>query len=152
MPYTSSDMALPSAVDGEEFARADLRFVDIDHSGASFEGRVYLNHPEAGLQTPKDEAHGYVGSLYIFGHPHCWGDAGHCALPPGPLHGFDSRSPHHLVPQIHELEVTGPVRALIAGGATSATVTVVPVIREDSELQLDDSQLHFSELQLVSYE
>ena len=151
MPYTSAELALPIS-DGTDFYRVDLRFLDVDHSGESFEGRVFFNNPGAGIGTPLDASDGYAGSLYVFAHPHCWGDEGHCSVPPGPLHGFDDRAPHHLVPQIHELEVTDTVRALIAAGARTASATVLPIVRRDGEEQLDEAQLRFSELQLVSYE
>lgn len=152
MPYTSTPLPLPVPANGVDFVRVDLRFVDVDQSGESFEGRVFLNQPDAGLGTPRDLEHGYVGSIYVFGHPHCWGDEGHCSLPPGPLHGFDSRRPHHLVPQIHELEITATAKALLSGDAGSVTATVVPIVRHQGGLRVDESQLRFASLQLVSYE
>jgi hypothetical protein len=152
MPYTSEPIALPSDANGVPFKRVDLRFIDVDHGGDSFEGRIFFNQPDASLRTAKSGAAGYAGSLYVFGHPHCWGDAGHCDLPPGPLHGFDHRYPHHLVPQIHEVEVTEAVRALVAAGISEVTVTVVPVVRRGGRRRVDERQLRFSELRLVSYD
>jgi hypothetical protein len=37
----------PIAVDAldRDFTRADIQFLGLDHSGASFEGRVFLNNP-----------------------------------------------------------------------------------------------------------
>lgn len=152
MPYTSAELQLPRDENGREFARADLRFLGVDHSGESYEGRIFLNNPAAGLDTPADGEHGYVGSIYIFGHGHCWGDEGHCAVPPGPLHGFDDRDPHHLVPEIHEVDITTAVRRLVAAETPTATVTVVPIVRRGGNRELDDQQLGFSELQLVTYD
>jgi tyrosinase len=152
MPYTSQELELPRDQNEIPFARADLRFLGVDHSGESYEGRIFLNNPEAGLETPADDEHGYAGSIYIFGHGHCWGDEGHCAVPPGPLHGFDHRDPHHLVPELHEVEVTGAVRRLIQSDTKLATVTVVPIVRRGGTPEVDDTQLQFSELQLVTYD
>lgn len=152
MPYTSADLQLPRDENGVEFARADLRFLGVDHSGESYEGRIFLNNRAANLETPADGEHGYAGSIYIFGHGHCWGDEGHCSVPPGPLHGFDDRDPHHLVPEIHEVDITDSVRRLVGAGTATATVTVVPIVRRGGAPQIDDEQLSFSELQLVTYD
>jgi hypothetical protein len=152
MPYTSLPLPLPPDANGVPFTRADLRFIDVAHGGESFEGRIFLNNPEASLRTPTTIEAGYAGSLYVFGHPHCWGDDGHCMVTPGPLHGFDDRYPHHLVPQLHEVDVTDAIRALIARGTTEITVTVLPVIRRAGRRRLDDTQLRFVQLELASYD
>lgn len=152
MPYASAVLQLPRDENGIDFARADLRFLGVDHSRESYEGRIFLNNPGANLGTPADDEHGYAGSIYIFGHGHCWGDVGHCSVPPGPLHGFDNRDPHHLVREIHEVDVTCAIRRLVAGGTLNATVTVVPIVRRGGAPEVDDEQLDFSELQLVTYD
>ena len=152
MPYTSKPLPLPTDPNGVQFRRVDLRFLDVAHNGESFEGRIFFNNSEAGIRTPLNIESGYGGSLYVFGHPHCWGDAGHCELTPGPLHGFDDRYPHHLVPQLHEVEVSEPVRTLLEKGTTEVTVTVVPIVRRGGRRRIDDMQLRFSQMQLVSYD
>jgi hypothetical protein len=50
------------------FDRADIEIHGIDQSGASFEGRVFLNNPEATLATPLSPEHGYAGSFHVFGY------------------------------------------------------------------------------------
>jgi hypothetical protein len=50
------------------FDRADIEVHGIDQSGASFEGRVFLNNPEATLETPLTPQHGYAGSFHVFGY------------------------------------------------------------------------------------
>lgn len=152
MSYTSAELQLPQDENGIKFARADLRFLGVDHGGESYEGRIFLNNPGAALDTPADDQHGYAGSIYIFGHGHCWGDEGHCSVPPGPLHGFDDRDPHHLVPEIHEVDVTRAMRRLVDAETRTATVTVVPIVRRGGTPELDDQQLEFAELQLVTYD
>src|SRR6266480_3079079 len=55
-----------------EYVRADLEFIGVDHSGASYEGRVYLNNANADANTQPTEMNGYAGSFYIFGHGGCF--------------------------------------------------------------------------------
>lgn len=150
--YTSKALPLPLHENGTPFQRVDLEFHDVDHSAASYEGRVFLNNADAGLDTARVPAAGYAGSLYIFGHAHCWGDAGHCDPPPGPLHGFDSRPPHHLIPQRHVLEVTETIRLLSEGRARKFSVTVIPVVREKGVERIDHALFEFDRLTLVTYD
>ena len=104
--------------------RADLLFYGLDHSGDSFEGRVFLKAPrnldrDAGRDHPA-----YVGSFFIFGHGGCFGDVGHCDIP-SERDPFDLRPPHQLEPAIRILTVTDAVRRLIEAGRDKAAVTVV---------------------------
>ncbi len=149
-PYQAR-LALPRHEDGTPFVRVDLRFLEVAHD-ASFEGRIFFNQPDAGLRTPTRIERGYAGSLYVFGHPHCWGDAGHCSAPSGPLHGYDDRLPHHLVPQLHVVEVTDIVRRLLEARAKVATVTVLPLVRRKGRRRIVNELLRFSRLELVSYD
>jgi hypothetical protein len=137
---------------GGAFARADLRFLDLDHSSESYEGRIFFNRPDADLKTATRPEEGYAGSLYVFGHPHCWGDEGHCAVPPGPLHGYDHRVPHHLVPQVHVVQVTDAVRGLLEQKVTAATVSVLPIVRRGRRRRIAEDLLRFSRLELVTYD
>jgi hypothetical protein len=50
------------------FDRADIEIHGIDQSGASFEGRVFLNNPDATLHTPLTAEQGYAGSFHVFGY------------------------------------------------------------------------------------
>jgi len=152
MPYTSKRIALPLHDNGVPFARADLQFHQVAHGGVSFEGRVFLNNPKASLATPREPGDGYAGSIYIFGHPHCWGDPGHCAVPPGRLHGYDDRRSHHLLGQLHLLEVTDLMRTLVEGRSKTFTVTVLPVVRTGKKYKIDEQALRFEHLSLVTYD
>ena len=78
--YVSDPIPMPSSDDAEDaadFSRADLEFHGVDHSGSSFEARVFFNNPDADETTPRQEDSGYVGAFYIFGHGGCFGDIGH---------------------------------------------------------------------------
>jgi hypothetical protein len=148
--YRSQKITLP-VESGAAFTRADLRFIGLDHSGESYEGRIFFNRPDADLKTPTRAEEGYAGSLYVFGHPHCWGDSGHCAVPPGPLHGYDDRAPHHLVPQLHVVRVTSAVRGLLERESKTVIVSVLPVVRKGRRRRIQEDLLRFSRLELVTY-
>ena len=110
---------------GEAFSRADLIFYGVDHSGPSYEARVFLNNPErASRDTPRDPAAGYAGSFTVFGHGGCFGDDGHCDVPSGP-DAFDLRPPHPLTPYTRTLIL--PREAVEALSGDSVTVTLVAV-------------------------
>ena len=146
--YVSPPIAIPKR--GTAYRRADLHFYGVDHSGSSFEARVFLNHPDADAATPREAGAGYAGSFYIFGHGGCFGDAGHCDVPPGPRRPYDRRLPHQLTPQHKLVVITEALRRLEQGGATAMTVTVVPA-PSDSPVSADERLLRFQQLSLLLY-
>jgi|tagenome__1003787_1003787.scaffolds.fasta_scaffold20814402_2 hypothetical protein len=150
--YTSKRLPLPRHESGVPLQRADLEFIGVRHDGPSYEGRIFLNAPEAGDRTPADPAEGFAGSFFIFGHTHCWGDPGHCDVPPGPLHSYDYRPPHQLVPHRMVVEVTDAIQTLLEGRARSFTVTVVPLVWDEGEQKEAKSALAFERLSLVTYD
>jgi tyrosinase len=104
--------------------RADIEFHGVDHAGASYEGRVFLNNPEANEETKKDDP-SYAGSYHVFGHGGCLGDPGHCEVKP--RRRYDPRPAHPLSKAKKVLIATGVVkRAVEADGEVS--VTVVPIV------------------------
>jgi hypothetical protein len=66
--YVSAPLPLPVQLEETDFERADLVFYGVEHSGPSYEGRVFLDAPDADGNTPLDSASGYAGSFYVFGH------------------------------------------------------------------------------------
>src|SRR4051794_7035606 len=58
--HTSDSIALPSLAGVE---RVELVFGGVEQAGPSFEGRVFLNNPDAAETTDR----GYVGSFYVYG-------------------------------------------------------------------------------------
>lgn len=153
--YDSPDpIRLPPAVDGQRrYYRADLDFHEVDHSGLSYEGRVFLNNPDADAATATDDS-SYAGSFFIFGHWGCVGDDhGHCAVPEGPLHAFDRRQPPQLLPIKQTVDVTEALTRLVEEPEVDeVTVHVVPIA---APLYPDDDTsdlLHFSRLSLVTYD
>lgn len=111
------------------YKRADLHMSGVDHSGPSYEGRVFLNHPDADENTPLTVEAGYAGSFHVFGHGGCYGDEGHCEVPAkrGP---YDRRPPHPLLPEDHHITITDSLRRVEQAGMTELVVTVVPVVRD----------------------
>ena len=146
--FVSKTIELPPAVADGAYARADLIFYGVDHSLASYEGRVYINRPRADATTGREDL-AYAGSFHIFGHGGCFGDAGHCDVPTGPRDPFDRRPAHQLTPATKVVIVTDALKRILASATskTQITVTVVAVApgKESSEY------LQFDQLRLVTY-
>jgi hypothetical protein len=143
------------ALSPDEFSRADLEFRGVDHSGVSFEARVYLDNPEAGADTPRTEDAGYAGSFWVFGHGGCFGESGHCDVPEGPRSPFDRRLPHQLTLQFRTVVITDAFRRVLqAGDGSTFTATVVPVVRDNpaSLVRDADDPLQFESVSLITYE
>jgi hypothetical protein len=124
MPVTV-EIELPPGT--AQMTRADLTFYGLDHSGPSYEARVFLDLPSADETTPLDDPH-LAGSFAVFGHGGCFGEDGHCDVRPA-VTTFDRRPPHQLVPAVRVLTCTDAIERLIAEGGTVVSVTVVAVVR-----------------------
>jgi tyrosinase len=132
-----------------EFKRADIRFHGVDHSGPTYEGRIFLNNPQADEHTPTTPDQGYAGSFYIFGHGGCFGDEGHCEVP-AERRAFDYRPPHPLTPIDKVVTVTDALKRALRQGP-NVHVTVVPVIMSTTEQCDDEHPLHFDNFEIVTY-
>jgi hypothetical protein len=108
-----------------DFYRADLELYGIDHSGPSYEGRVFLNNTEADQNTPMDKKNGYAGSYHIFGHGGCFGDLGHCDV--RPRRPYDHRAQHPLTPAFKSIVITDVFNRIIKT-TNEIVVTIVPII------------------------
>jgi tyrosinase len=113
--------------DHPPFTRADVVFSDVDHSGGSYEVRLFLNNPGADGGTARDEAARYAGRFHVFGHGGCYGDAGHCDVPAPSADPTDLRPAHPLTPLTTYVTVTAALERLLAGGAALESVTLVPL-------------------------
>ena len=149
--YVSQPIALGANVLSCEFYRADLEFVKVDHSGCSYEGRVFLNNADADENTETGIQQGYAGSYHIFGHGQCYGDEGHCSDLRRGTRVYDKR-PHHPLTSVNiAVTITDTLKAVITD-SQELTVTVVPVIRaEDDELDMENV-LKFDKFKLLVYE
>lgn len=146
---TPRPFSVPTRDGRAAFARADLRFLGVAHRGESYEGRVYLDNPEATPATGQDADAGYAGSFYVFGHGPCFGDEGHCEAPPGPLHPFDHREPHALHPKLFAVSITDALKDAVASGRSEVGVTVVPTNGRDEPA---GDLLSFDRVGLVTYD
>jgi tyrosinase len=146
--YTSETLDV-SALDSH-VTRADIEFHNVDHAGASYEGRVYLNKPDADESTGYDDP-SYAGSYHIFGHGGCLGDVGHCDVKP--RRDYDPRPEHQLSPAKKVVIATDAVVRAIDQG-DQVTVTVVPVVEPlpyDADPKYTEDPLHVGYVKIVTY-
>ena len=150
---TSEPLELPELEDVDELSRADLVFYGVDHSGPSYEARVFLNNPKADADTERLPEHGYAGAYTVFGHNGCYGDDGHCLPDQRHRDEFDVRAPHPLRPLTVTVIATEAVRrALVAPEVRELTVTVVPVVPDDGLPKSGQDPLRFDYVRLLTYE
>jgi hypothetical protein len=133
----------------QQFSRADIEFHGVDHSGVSYEGRVFLNNAAADETTELTLENGYAGSFHIFGHGGCFGELGHCDVRPRRL--FDPRPDHPLVPARKVVIATAALRrALTQEGGLS--VSVVPIIRSVTvKTGTPEDVVWFERVKIVTY-
>jgi tyrosinase len=122
-PKYRSDPIYVGALDPDA-TRCDIEFHDVDHAGASYEGRVYLDNPDADENTGYEDP-SYAGSYHIFGHGGCLGDEGHCDVKE--RRRYDPRPAHPLTPAKKVVIATDAVNKAIASDK-AVSVTVVPII------------------------
>lgn len=147
--YDSTPVPLSPGVRAGEFSGGQLIFYEVDHSGDSFEARVFVNNPDAAIDTPREPEHGYAGSFVIFGHGGCVGDEGHCDVPVKAKDPFDSRALHALTPQTKTVDVGEALRRVHSDG-DSIVVTVLAILAGPEKVELADV-LEFSAMRLVTY-
>ena len=147
MKSTSPEIAVKDL--GDQYSRADIEFEGVDHSGSTYEARVYLNNGDAGPDTEPTPENGYAGSYYVFGHGGCYGDQGHCdVVPRGP---YDPRRPHGLSPTRKVVIATDAVRRAAATG-DALTITVVPVLMSITDKVPEDEVIpRFQLASVITY-
>ena len=144
-----STTPLPISKVPREFVRADLEFIGVDHSGASFEARVFVNNPNAEVNTPPAESYGFAGCFNVFGHGGCFGDVGHCDVPEK-KDNFDLRPSHPLLPMKKVVIATSAIRKALSQNA-DINVTVVPIIKSWTEKTEFNDVLKFDHINLITY-
>jgi hypothetical protein len=136
--YTSRKIHLNRENLERDFYRADLTLSGVHMNVPTYEGRVFINNTKANSDTPMDLEHGYVGSYSIFGHPDCFGDAGHCDIRPQRFK-FDV-IPYRLAPENIAITITEKLKS-IAKQTEDFTVTICPIvsppIEEDGMEKID---------------
>jgi tyrosinase len=144
--FTSETIGLDGLT--REFSRADIEFHGVDHAGASYEGRVFLDNPSADETTPKSLEAGYAGSFHIFGHGGCFGDEGHCDVKP--RRRYDPRAAHQLSPAKKVVIATEAVRRAVQD-RQETTITVVPVVTSLTPKSGREDVLKFDRVAIVAY-
>lgn len=103
-----------------DFDRADVEIHGLEQAGSSFEGRIFLNNPNADLHTPLSHEQGYAGSFHVYGY----------GIWPGDLEKDRSEiaaeSESVRAPIQKTVIATKAIRAAAAQGK-DVTVTIVPV-------------------------
>jgi tyrosinase len=130
--------------------RYDIEFHDVDHSGASYEGRVYLDNPDADENTGYDDP-SYAGSYHIFGHGGCLLDEGHCEVKP--RRKYDPRPAHPLTKAKKVVRADEAVQRAITDDK-KATVTVVPIIEPlpyDVDPKYTEDPVDIGYIRIISY-
>jgi tyrosinase len=145
--YISGNLALGPL--GTTFSRADLVFEGLDHSGVSYEGRVFLNNEGADQNTPKTARNGYAGSFHIFGHGGCFGDVGHCDVR-GLPRPYDPRPAHPLTPARKVVIATEAIRQAVKRGKP-VKVTIVPIVRAGTHRCDYENVIKFDRISVVTY-
>ena len=120
--YTAAPVPVPSRT-----ARAaELVFRGIEQAGPSFEGRVFLNHPDADETTPRTVEMGYGGSFHVY----AYGEAAPPAIAEakrsgaaGPVAPIEKRVP---------VDETALRAALRDSDELTVTVVAVPTEPDDS--------------------
>lgn len=133
---------------GDKFYRVDLQFHEIDHSGPSYEGRIFINNPKADENTLKTLKNGYVGSYHIFGHGGCFGDVGHCEVRK-PISPFDYRPSHPLTPAFKRIRITDQIKT-IAKGKKELVITIVPIVSA-SPTEHNEQVVKLERISIISY-
>jgi hypothetical protein len=150
--YVSDPIPLGLEKPGDTFYRIDLEIYGLDHGGASYEGRVFVNNRDANQDTQKSEENGYVGSFYVFAHGGCFGDLGHCDVRMD-KRDYDLRPSHPLTQMFTRLIITEPVRRQIEKGAKEFTFSIVPVVKGGDPTMCDfKNVLKFERLALVTFD
>jgi hypothetical protein len=151
--FVSNPVTVTLTAPDEPFRRADLEFHGVDHSKASFEGRLFINNPDAGPETPTSHE-SYVGSFWVFGHGGCAGDEGHCE-PPAERRPFDFRAEYQLTRVSKRVMVTQKLTALVGQGQ-SFSVRIVPYVRPENAEPLPATLvtdlLQFDQVALLTYQ
>ena len=127
--------------------QVELRFHKVKHPKTSFEIRVFLNQPDANAGTPTENNPHYAGSMYVFGHGECGGDAGHCEPPVAERGVFDLRPPHHLTPMELTLDASDAVSQIAKSGST-ADITVTLVAVDHKGKQIDKPGIDFESMSI----
>jgi hypothetical protein len=120
----------PDEHGGLDAGRADITVSGLDHSGGSYELRVFLNNPSADAGTPPTAGAGYAGSIHVYGYG---------APPPPPATGGEGASATPIR-KTRSIIATDAIRSQpAAGGRVSVTLVAVGVGGTEADVDLDEA-------------
>lgn len=147
--FTSPAIPLYYNQGENDFYKAVIEFYGVDVSGPSYEGRVFLNNPDASESTPMSEISGYIGSYHIFGHNGCFGDEGHCEVQT--RRQYDSRAKSDATPCYKSVDATKVIKRLI-NSKDDVVVTVVPLVVRGGRMGDAKDVIHIDRIRINCYE
>jgi hypothetical protein len=150
--FSSREINLNFNQKENDFYNAVIEFYGVDTTGPSYEGRVFLNNPEANEDTPLNEANGYVGSYHIFGHDGCWGDEGHCEAPI--RSAYDSRLHTSLTPAYKYIDATKAIKKFIKSRSKekNCTITIIPRVGRGQRMSGATDVVRMDRIRINCYE
>ncbi|MGH2770764.1 MAG: hypothetical protein ACRDJF_09630 [Actinomycetota bacterium] len=131
--------------------RADIEIHGVDQAVPSYEGRIFLNNPDADRNSALNETSGYLGSFFVFGKVECWGEAGHCDEPQ--RRPYDRRRPPVMHAKVRITVPEGRLERLIGQASGDPTLSVVAVLpdRKDYQQFSEEDVLKFERLSIIVY-
>lgn len=126
--------------------KVELRLHQVDQPQYSHGMRVFLNQPDATIDTPIQNNPHYAGYISFFGHGDCIGGPGHCDPPPTDRRENDIRGRHHNAPGNIRLDITEAVQRLKADNETLevSIVMIGPDAKEAAPtLRMDGLSINF---------
>ena len=129
--------------------RAEVRLHKVQYStaGGAFI-RVFLNEPDAGVNTPTRGNDHFVTQLATFSGD-CIGGPGHCDAPKEDRRKFDLRPRHRKTPSNFRIDVTDVIAKLAAQGETDFHINLVVLgidgTPKPNALWLDAVSLNFKD-------
>ncbi|MBP6823856.1 MAG: tyrosinase family protein [Acidobacteria bacterium] len=131
----------------KQHRHAEVRLHNVQYSvnGGTFI-RVFLNSPNADVNTPTTGNDRFVGQLQLFSGG-CIGGPGHCDPPPASKRKFDQRPRHRKTPFNIKLDATDTIGKLKAKGETDMHISLVVMDlagrQKSNSLWLDAVSLNF---------
>ncbi len=131
--------------------RADIELHGVDQAVPSYEGRIFLNNPDADQNSPLDETSGYLGSFFVFGKVECWGETGHCDEPE--QRKYDRRRIPVRYAKVRITVPEGRLERLVDQASGDPTISVVAVFpdRKDYKQFNPEDALRFERLSIITY-